>query len=794
VSVCQAVQHAHQKGIVHRDIKPSNVLVTLQDGRPAVKVIDFGVAKALYQPLTDKTIHTQYAQMIGTPLYMSPEQAEMGGLDIDTRSDIYSLGVLLYELLTGTTPFDRKRFLKAAYDELLRIIRDEEPPKPSTRLSSLGETATTLAVNFGLDVKRLSHLLAGDLDWLVMKALEKDRNRRYDTAGGFAGDIERYLHDEAISARPPSKAYRLRKFARRNRASVLTAVAVAVALLAGTGIASWQALRAIHAEGSALTAADAAKRSEQSALAAADAEKKAKEEALARESETKAVLEFVENRVFSAARPERESEGLGRKVTLLKAIESALHYLDKEFSGKPLIEARLRASFGKSFALLGDLEKAAQQDEAARALYARYRGSEHPDTLAAVDALANDYCDLGRFKEAVKLHEENLAIRKATFGPDHLDTLRSMNNLAVLYFEMARHDEALKLREETLARSKATLGPENIDTLAYMQNLAQSYYTFGRYAEGVGLYEETLAIQKRTLGPKHPDTLISMHNLAAGYAALGRYADALKLQEETLPLRQSVLGPDHPFTLSTMGNLARTYDYLGRHADAAKLNEQTLALRKAKLGASHPNTLSSMYQLAISESALGRHADALKLFEETLALRKAKLGPDHRQSLETMHNVAEELFALNRDAEALPIIDECMQRTTGLHMDPLFLPNLMHLRMQHFQKAKDSAGCRQTAVMWEKINRTDAAGLSCAGSLRAVAAAAFRANDKSASVAHEADLEADRAMVWLKQAVAAGYENTAALTQDKDFDALRGREDFKTLVAKLQRESPVRPK
>jgi tetratricopeptide (TPR) repeat protein len=539
--------------------------------------------------------------------------------------------------------------------------------------------------------------------------------------------------------------------------------------------ATWQALRATRAE--------------HGALLAAAAEKAAKDEALAREAETKAVLEFVVKRVFSAARPDRESEGLGRKVTLLKAIESALQYVDKGFSGKPLIEARLRASFGTSFAALGDLEKAAQQDEAARALYARYRGADHPDTLAAVNALANDYEDMGRFQESARLHEENLAMLKATRGPDHFDTIKSMNNLAIVYSEMARHDEALKLREETLALSKRTLGPENPETLAHMQNLAQSYYAFARYAEGVALYEETLAIQKRTLGAKHPDTLISMHNLAAGYAALERYTDALKLQEETLALRQAVLGPDHPFTLTTMGNLARTYDYLGRHAEAAKLNEQTLALRKAKLGPNHPYTLSSMYQLGISDAALGRHADALKLFEETLVLRKSKLGPSHPKTVETKRNVAEELFALNRDAEVLPIIDECAQQATGLHMDPPFLPGLIHLRGQYFQKVKDPAGCRQTAVMWEKINRTDAAGLACAASLRAVAAAAFRANDKSPSGTHEADLEADRAMGWLKQAVAAGYKNTAALKQDKDFDALRGRDDFKKLTADLEQES-----
>jgi serine/threonine protein kinase len=730
IDVCQAIQHAHHKGVIHRDIKPSNVLVTLHSGTPVVKVIDFGIAKATVLKLTERTLFTAHGQMIGTPEYMSPEQAQRSGLDIDTRSDVYSLGVLLYELLTGTTPLEGKRLQEADYAELQRLIREAEAPRPSTRLSSLGDSAAVLAGNRGLDVKRLTQLLAGELDWVVMKALEKDRNRRYDTPGSLAEDVERYLRREAILARPPSLAYKVKKFAQRNWATVLTAAAMAAALLAGTAVATWQAVSATRAEAAA--------------RAAAEAERRAKEDAEAREAESRAVLQFVQNQVFAAVRPEGYAGGLGREVTLRKALEAALPVVEKSFTNQPLIEARLRLTLGTSFAYLGDNRTAAEQFEAARALSARHR------------------------------------------GPDHPDTLRSMNNLANSFYALGRYADALALFEQTLALQKATLGPNHPDTLTSMMGVANSYHGLGRYADALELREETLALQQARLGPNHPDTLTSMNNLANNYHALGRYADALRLREQTLALQKATLGPNHPETLRSLSNLAGSYHALGRHADALRLDEQTLAARKAKLGPDHPDTLTSMNNLANSYHGLGRYADALALYEQTLALRMAKLGPDHPDTLRGMWGVADSLVQLGRGAEAVPVIDECVRRAAGKVVDPRLLPALLELRLRHFEKTRDAAGCRQTAAMWENLKRTDAGSLYNAACMRAVTAAVIRGADTSPEGGRQADAEADQAMDWLKQAVAAGYNNAAHIKQDRDLDALRDQADFTKLVTVLQ--------
>jgi serine/threonine protein kinase len=566
IPVCHAVQHAHQKGIIHRDLKPSNVLVTVHDTTPVVKIIDFGVAKALGQELTDKTLFTGFAQMIGTPLYMSPEQAGQSGLDVDTRSDIYSLGVLLYELLTGTTPFDRKRFKEAAYDEVLRIIREEEPPKPSTRLSHSKDSLLSISAQRHTEPAKLTKLVRGELDWIVMKALEKNRNRRYETANGFAMDLQRYLADEPVHACPPSAGYRLRKFARKNR-RVVTAIALVVAALtagvAGTGIGLVRATRA--------------ERLATDRLAEVTGERN---RAAAAAAETRALNDFLTLDLLGQADPDRNSPQ--QKVTVEELLRRAEQRIDRNarFVDYPGAAATLHNTIGQTYAKLGLLPEAERHFRRALAIRREVRGPDDPDTLAAQEALA-DFLNRSLYRpgESEPLAKQTWEARARVLGPEHPDTLDSLDTYATAVALAGRNREAVDLGHRCLEARERTLGREHEQTLTSMNNLANQLGAMGENQKALALLRELFAIRLKDGTPKS-ELITSVYNLGITLHVVGELAEADKLVTKHADWAAQELGPENPGADRLAGLTVRIWVDRGRLDEAIGRGRKVLAHRR----------------------------------------------------------------------------------------------------------------------------------------------------------------------------------------------------------------------
>jgi serine/threonine protein kinase len=647
--VCAAVQHAHQKGIIHRDLKPSNVLVAEVDGKPVPKVIDFGVAKAVDPRLSGRTLFTRHGAIVGTAEYMSPEQAGASP-DVDTRTDVYGLGVLLYELLTGTTPLDRKALRQAAFDEVLRHVREEEPPKPSTRLSATNDRLPSVAAVRGTEPARLSRLVRGDLDWVVMKALDKDRTRRYETPSAFARDIQRYLDADPVEAGPPSRAYRLRKFARKHRAALSTAAAVGLLLVVATAVSTWEAWRATRAE-----------RVAESRLSDTRKAQAATKEALKQSEEAQARAEAVSAFLTEAFRSPDPSQN-GRQVKVADMLDRAVEKLDTDFTVSPATRGALLNSLGLTYSGLGLYDKAIETHGKARVLRETSLGPGHPDTLVSRTNLADAYRVVGRYADAIALHEATLKLKQSALGPDHPVTLTSRNNLALAYLAAGRTDEAVALHEGTLSLREARFGPDHPDTVSSRTNLAEAYHAAGRYGDAIALLERAIEWQDSALGPDHPNTIISRLNLAAAYADAGRTAEADPLLERAVRQADSKLGPDHPHTLSGRNLLANAYRAAGRTAEAIALHEAVLKLRETNLGSDHPDTLTSRKNLANAYLNAGRTDEAIALLEATLKLREAVLGPDHPQTLSSRNSLAAGYWRLARLDRSIPLFERTLKQ------------------------------------------------------------------------------------------------------------------------------------
>ncbi len=608
--VCLALQHAHQKGVIHRDLKPSNILVTLRDGVPAPRIIDFGIAKATSGRLSEHTLVTALDQFIGTPAYMSPEQAEHRELDLDTRSDIYSLGVLLYELLSGRPPYDPKSLAEAGLAEIRRIIREIDPPRPSARVSTLTSAdRATVARLRGAAPQHLAAALKGDLDWIVMRCLEKDRARRYDTASALADDLNRYLAHEPVTARPASNLYRLRKLARRHRLAFAAVTAVSLAVLVGLAVSTTQYLRATRAE-----------------RAARAAEKSARDQAAA----TQAVNDFLTEDLLGQAGSLNQADQGHAPDPDLKvrdALDRAAEKVGDRFATQPRTEAAVRLTLGNAYLGVGLPDKAIAH--LTRSIALRPPHSDAPGDLFVQQELARAYDAANRLPESIELSTRLLAQTEKALGPDAETTIHQLDLLAVSYGKLGKYDEALPLLTQALERSRRVRGPEHIGTLHVTSHLANLYLNRGDNAASIPLFREALALQRRLLVADHPNTLETMNNLAVAYQRTGDLPGAIAMMEETLQAFVRINGPDHPDTFQVTDNLVDLYRIHGDYATALTRSAANLEAARRVLGPEHPLTLSVMGTLGAAQFDAGQNAEAIALLTTALDLQRRVVGPEH---------------------------------------------------------------------------------------------------------------------------------------------------------------------
>jgi serine/threonine protein kinase/tetratricopeptide (TPR) repeat protein len=554
--VCEGVQHAHQKAIIHRDLKPSNVLVTEQEGKRLPKIIDFGVAKATARKLTEKTMFTELGVLIGTPEYMSPEQAELTGEGVDTRTDVYSLGVILYELLVGALPFDPKELRSGGFEGIRKKIREEEPRKPSTRLSTLGDRSTESARCRRVDLPTLQRQLRGDLDWITMKALEKDRSRRYGSPMELAADIGRYLADEPVLASPPSVAYRSRKFVRRHKVGVAAGLVVALAIVLGMAVAAVGFLRAKRAEYQAREEAETAQQ----------------------------VSEFMTG-LFKGSDP---TVAQGETLTVREVLDRGAKRLETDLADQPEVRARLLTTIGRVYTNLGLFENAASLQESALTLQRELLGNQHNETTRSMMGLGWMYFRLGRLDEAGELFHEAYETRRRVFGEDDPDTLWALHYTGTLEQHRGNLDEAERIYLNVLEGERRVLGSDDYKTMATVNNLADLYATCGRYDEAQQLHRQNLDARRRALGEDHPLAIRTMLELAGVLMVQGLPAEAESLTRKALERTQRVLPEEHWQTRLAVHTLACLVARRGEHAEAIRLlerlKEQQIAADNRSLG------------------------------------------------------------------------------------------------------------------------------------------------------------------------------------------------------------------
>lgn len=645
--VCHAIQHAHQKGIIHRDIKPSNVLVAEYDGRPVAKVIDFGIAKAINQPLTELTVATGIGQIIGTFEYMSPEQSQVNQLDVDTRSDIYSLGVLLYELLTGSPPFDKTRLRSVAWDEMLRIIREEDPPRPSSRLARTVERPSGENPVSSKPVK-LGRLVKNELDWIVMKAMEKDRDRRYESPNELANDIGCFLTGDAVAACPPSTTYRFRKFARRNKAILATSAIVTASLVFGIIGTSWQAVRALNAEKTAEVNA-----------AKADAST----------AEAVAVTAFLKNDLLGLAGAESQlSAGLqpDPELKLETLLDRAVTKLNQGIHVEPNVEIILKATVADSFNSIGRYDAAAPLYEDFKDYLIIQKGESHLDTLRVKRKLVTVYLKQSNLQYAAPLCHDALKLSEEHLGANHDVTLQLMNDQAILYREQKEYPKALQQHLKCLNIKRLNVTEDHPDILSIKSDLALVYERQNFFKEAISVHEQVLAVRRDA-----SDQLAiaaSLNNIGRCQLKRGRHSEdtehflsAVPCLQEGMRIFERHRGLKHPDTLGTKNNLAQIYCELRDYDQAEPMLNDLVKQLKSRQGHHHGNALQAMNILGWTRIQQNRLAEAEHILKEAAERHRSS---DHQNALtiQTLGNLAIVYYRMGKldasvstDEETLPL-------------------------------------------------------------------------------------------------------------------------------------------
>jgi serine/threonine protein kinase/tetratricopeptide (TPR) repeat protein len=673
IQICRAVQHAHQKGIIHRDIKPSNILVTLHDGVPVPKIIDFGIAKATQQELTEQTVFTQFGQFIGTPAYMSPEQAEMSGLDVDTRSDIYSLGVLLYELLTGKTPFDPNELMAAGLEEMRRMLREKEPARPSTKLSTLmGAELTLAASRRRVEAPKLVRLIRGDLDWIVMKCLEKDRTRRYETASRFADDIENFLHNEPVSARPPSRLYRLQRLVRRNRAAFAGSAVVVLSILAALVISTWM---------------------------------------YAREKESRLRSEQVAVFLQSLLEGVEPSVARGRDTAILQELlDKAVERVSIELKEQPEVAAEICDTIGEVYRAIGQTAQAERMHRLALSLHGAPTRRTSAQVAKSLDDLGRVFHDQSKLVEAEALERRALELRLQLYGPDNLDVAVSRNDLALVLRDRGQWTEAENLHLKALQVQRHLAGDRSMTVATTLNNLAFLLRDAGRFADAETNFEQALAICRNRPGPDGPEVAVALDNLAFVKLDQGQYTNAETLEHQALLVLTNLYhGRDHLYFSDALNNLGRIYCAQGKLDDSENQHREALAMRRRTLGEENVRVANSLDDLALVLRRKKNLEEAEQRENEALAIRKALLGPEHLSISVSLNS----LGLIQQDKKQLDQADKdlqsalTMQKTClGTNEHPLFIATTLHnlglLRREQGRLADAEAEIQRALAMREK--------------------------------------------------------------------------------------------